>query len=396
MSSKTGLLVICVAVFILITGSLYVVSVAVRTQSDIAAAEASRHHSVKLADLLRQTSDDLTRMARLYVVTGEKRYKAYFDRILAIREGTAPRPVDYDNIYWDFLVAWGKPPRPDGRAVPLEQLMREAHFTDDELALLREAKDRSDRLVALESQAMHAVEGRFLDERKQFTIVGPPNMDLARRLLHGQEYHRAKAEIMAPIQDFFTRVESRTRAEVIQQRRRGERLLLVATVGLGTAVVLTLVSFVVVARYPITAAPRGIAPPSGDALVTRQPGRGLGPAIWTAWPLFAAAIVACLLVLALSWWTSAGVKDRSRAEARDALEAVHRTTVHAVEDWLAGIEREASAWARSAVVRALLSAPPTRGPGSLTAATARGPGVTTPELLSLMRSTGSLAGYLVI
>src|SRR5262249_17884859 len=146
MSIKTGLLVICVAVFILITGSLYVVSVAVRTQSDIAAAEARRYHSVKLADLLRQTSDDLTRMARLYVVTGEKRYKPYFERTLAIRDGAAPRPIDYDNIYWDFVVAWGKPPRADGAAVSMEQQMRDAHFTDDELALLREAKDRSDSL----------------------------------------------------------------------------------------------------------------------------------------------------------------------------------------------------------------------------------------------------------
>src|SRR5262249_4206106 len=65
--------------------------------------------------------------------------------------------------------------------------------------------------------------------------------------------------------------------------------------------------------------------------------------------------------------------------------AVHRTTVRAVEDWLAGIEREASTWARSSMVRALLAGPP-----------ARGPEVDTPELLSLLRSAESLVGYLVI
>ena len=43
----------------------------------------------------------------------------------------------------------------------------------------------------------------------------------------------AKAEIMAPIQDFLTRVESRTAAEVQQLRRRGERLLVVVIAGLG-------------------------------------------------------------------------------------------------------------------------------------------------------------------
>src|SRR5262249_37580222 len=232
MSIKTGLLVICAAVFALISGSLYVASQAVRAEGDIARAEVRRYQSFKLADELRQSSDDLTRMARLYVVTGDSRYKAYFEQILAIRDGKAARPLDYGNVYWDFVVAWGKPPRRDEGAVPLEQLMRNAGFTDDELALLQQAQHRSDALVALESQAMHAVQGRFLDARGHFTVVGPPDMDMARRLMHGSEYHRAKAEIMGPIADFLTRVESRTEAEVMELRRRGERLQLVVIAGL--------------------------------------------------------------------------------------------------------------------------------------------------------------------
>ena len=104
MSIRTGLLVICAAVLMLIGGSLYVASRALGTQADIALAEGRRHHSSRLADELRQGSDDLTRMARLHVVTGEARYKAYFERILAIRDGKAPRPIDYGNVYWDFVV----------------------------------------------------------------------------------------------------------------------------------------------------------------------------------------------------------------------------------------------------------------------------------------------------
>src|SRR5262247_4134882 len=210
MSIKTGLLIICAAVFVLVSASLFVVFHAVETEKEIAQAEARRYHSFKLADELRHSSDDLTRMARLYVVTGEARYKTYFDRILAIRDGAAPRPLDYGAIYWDFVVAWDRPPRRDGEPIPLERLMREARFTEDELALLQQAKRRSDALVALESRAMNAVEGRFQDASGRFTIVRPPDMDLARRLLHGAEYHRAKAEIMRPIQEFLARVESRT------------------------------------------------------------------------------------------------------------------------------------------------------------------------------------------
>ena len=60
------------------------------TESDMARTEARRYQSFKLADELRQTSDDLTRMARLFVVTADDRYKHYFDEILAIREESAP------------------------------------------------------------------------------------------------------------------------------------------------------------------------------------------------------------------------------------------------------------------------------------------------------------------
>ena len=78
------------------------------------------------------------------------------------------------------------------------------------------------------------------------------------------EYHRAKAEIMTPIHDFLVRVESRTAAEVVRLRRRGERLHLVAIVGLGTAVVLGLVSFALLARPRVMALFRLARPVSGQ------------------------------------------------------------------------------------------------------------------------------------
>ena len=131
------------------------------TESDMARTEARRYQSFKLADELRQTSDDLTRMARLFVVTADDRYKHYFDEILAIREESAPRPLDYGNIYWDFVVATGKSPRRTGEPAALERLMREAQFTDDERALLKPAKQRSDALVAIKEETMQAVLGRF-------------------------------------------------------------------------------------------------------------------------------------------------------------------------------------------------------------------------------------------
>ncbi|MFP6579361.1 MAG: methyl-accepting chemotaxis protein, partial [Myxococcota bacterium] len=48
----------------------------------VESAQTRRHQSYLLADELRQSSDDLTRFARTYVVTGNERYKRYFDEVL--------------------------------------------------------------------------------------------------------------------------------------------------------------------------------------------------------------------------------------------------------------------------------------------------------------------------
>ena len=58
-------------------------------------------------DELRQSSDDLTRMARTYAATGDQRFVDYFNQILDIRSGKAPRPLQYGRVYWDLVIASG-------------------------------------------------------------------------------------------------------------------------------------------------------------------------------------------------------------------------------------------------------------------------------------------------
>jgi len=63
-----------------------------------------RYNSYLLADELRQSSDDLTRLGRTYVVTADPEYERQYMQILDIRNGKA-RPQDYHRIYWDFVAA---------------------------------------------------------------------------------------------------------------------------------------------------------------------------------------------------------------------------------------------------------------------------------------------------
>ncbi len=130
MSLRATLLAIFGVCVALLAGLGYVFSLQAWVHREIAATESRRYESYKLADELRQTSDDLTRMARTYVVTGDPIYEQYFQDILAIRNGQKPRPRNYGGIYWDLVSKERPRPTPDEAPVALEHLMRVACFRD--------------------------------------------------------------------------------------------------------------------------------------------------------------------------------------------------------------------------------------------------------------------------
>ncbi len=196
---------------------------AYRAHHDMAAVYEQRYQSFLLANELRQSSDDLTRMARTYVVTGDPEFERQFHAVLAIRNGEAPRPLHYERIYWDFVAAGDLQPRPDGETIALTELMRQAGFSDAEFAKLAEAQANSDALVHREEVAMHAVKGLFQDAQGQFTVQGEPDFELARQLMHDADYHAFKAEIMRPLDDFFVLLDTRTANEVAAAQHRSQQ-----------------------------------------------------------------------------------------------------------------------------------------------------------------------------
>jgi HAMP domain-containing protein len=210
---------------LLLTGIWGTLSIlAVRAERDRARSADQLVSSLKLAGQLRQSSDDLTRMARIYVSTGEAKYREYFLRILAIRNGTQLRPPEYGGIFWDEVLCGTRTITHEGEPTVLRELMYRMGFTEAEFALLKEAEDHSNDLVNLEEIAMNAVVGRFQDDNGEFTRTGPPDFDLARSIMFGSRYHAAKGKIMEPIDSFNRRIERRLRAEMEQLHLRSLKL----------------------------------------------------------------------------------------------------------------------------------------------------------------------------
>ncbi|MGP8251516.1 MAG: PAS domain S-box protein [Terracidiphilus sp.] len=216
--------------------------------------ETQQRHllSYQLAEELRQSSDDLTRLARLYVVTGDPKYEQYYWDVIAIRNGLEPRPEHYERIYWDLYIDLGHPPRPAGAPESLLSKMRGAGFTDQELAKLRVAEDRSNALVHTEEIAMHAMKGQYLNKAGGFTKTGPPDQAMAIRLMHDAAYNHEKALIMQPIDEFLAMVEDRSASEQQQFTKLTASRFLILEYVLGIFIALMVFSYPLVRKRVLT------------------------------------------------------------------------------------------------------------------------------------------------
>ena len=194
----------------LIAVSLYLYFEVSGNQDKLTQLLKDREQAYRLADELRQSSDDLTRMVRTYAVTGDEFYYQRFEEIADIRGGLDPRPEDYHLIYWDLVTTDNQRPRPSGGLVALRTLMSEAGFTDTEFGYLQQSEDRSNRLIELEQEAFAAAK------------IG--NLARAQELVHSPEYHQSKKQIMEPLLSFFEAIDQRISTEITDSEARQKSL----------------------------------------------------------------------------------------------------------------------------------------------------------------------------
>ncbi len=160
--------------------------------------------SIRLANELSDASDNLTRMARSFVVTGDPSFRDAYLEVLAVRDGISPRRDAASAVYWELGRSSGR------EAVSLVEMMRRSGITDDELRSLEAAKDGADALNTIERSAM--------DE-----VAGLPSNDLAARApiiatLYSPNYGQSKLAIMRSIAEFHRQIEDRSRKELFNAR----------------------------------------------------------------------------------------------------------------------------------------------------------------------------------
>ncbi|MEO7465340.1 MAG: hypothetical protein ABIV42_07695 [Nitrosospira sp.] len=203
--------------------SLFALFVALRffEQRELKHLQEARYASSLAADELRQTSDDLTRMVRAYVDTGDPKFEEIYWEILAIRNGEKERPLHYERSYWDLVI--GDPDfraGPEGEKISLRTQMKGLGFTEAEFAKLAEAERMDNQLVQSERTALNARKGLFQDSDGEFNVKGAPDPALARGLLNDENYYIGKVRIMRSLNEFYELFDARTRNTIATAQQR--------------------------------------------------------------------------------------------------------------------------------------------------------------------------------
>jgi len=193
-----------------------------------------RYRSHILVNELRQSSDDLGRMARTFVFTKNSRYLFVYEHILDVRNGKQARPVHYERVNWENEAGW------DTTFVlaPMSfaSLLKAEPFLPDELTQLSNALIASNKSVKLEQEAMKMIE---------------INADSAERILFSKDYLEQKSIVIESINRFYINFEERTDIKVKHLENRIKVLFIILSFLLLLTLVAMLVSYRII-RYKVT------------------------------------------------------------------------------------------------------------------------------------------------
>ncbi|TAK44322.1 MAG: PAS domain S-box protein [Betaproteobacteria bacterium] len=183
-------------------------------QREVTAIQTRRTDTLQLAARLRENSDDLTRMARHFAVTGDSRFEELYRRIAAVRDGKSPRPPGDAGVIWDLLLGGIEPPKGEGERLSLADDVVRAKLSGAEQALVARARTAQASLEGLEERALAAMKG--LAPGANTATPGPPDPVAALKILYSSEYFDAKARTQQALGELYTEIELRTRGELVK------------------------------------------------------------------------------------------------------------------------------------------------------------------------------------
>jgi PAS domain S-box-containing protein len=261
--------------------------------------------------------------------------------------------------------------------------MEAAGFTGEELTLLDRARKSSNRLAELETQAINMVKGLYPNQIGLYFVRGEPDPGQATAILHGQEYHEHKAEIIRFIDLATDAVDKRTRRQIVALELRSRELSVVAVfLGLATLIMVAIVLFLALIwmRREVAGDTNGPGRSSRGALIREV--------LAKSWVLFLTVGLAGVITSGMVWRNMLQLELAEREDLQDAFSTVLDSTAKTVETWAAEEQLEARAWANL-----LGNSELGMGAESSEAAVPAKPAVLSEILHSLLEPLMSVQGY---
>ncbi len=184
---------------ILLITSILLIYLAEQQLYNLEAVESKKEKLNLGAEELRATSQDLTRLCRLFAATnGQEKYEKEYFHIIDWRSGKIPRPRDVKSKL--FI----------NENLSHYDMFKRLGCTEEELKLLNKATELSNNLALLETQAMETIKkGHFVNGPIRMS-EGEDYQKFAIRILNDDNYHKTVKTIMKPIDDFLDSLHNRS------------------------------------------------------------------------------------------------------------------------------------------------------------------------------------------
>jgi len=202
MKIKTRLIAILIAIMALMLIAILCQNIATYKNEDQKESSRTRYLSYLLADEFRQTSMDLTRLSRTYVVTGEQKYWDAYNDIVKWRAGNKARPNNVNEALYP------------GQRIKQSDIMAELNFSKAEFDLLEQASENSNLLIATETQAMSSIKAGRIISGPFKPFSGESVKDFSVRIVFDNQYHSEVKAIFTPVDRFFKALDNRTATDL--------------------------------------------------------------------------------------------------------------------------------------------------------------------------------------
>jgi signal transduction histidine kinase/CheY-like chemotaxis protein len=208
-----------VGMLLLIAGVTLAALSAFNTAAD---AGRQRQDSLALIHAVQLEVGLLGRLVNSYVSTADPRFLIYYYDVLAIREGTKPRPRDLPASFWEQVIAGTRAyvVPTAGEREPLARLAGRLGFDAGEQAVVGRVQLITERMKETEQIAFAATQGLYDRETSEFVSEAEPQPEFASQLLHQSLYLGLRADLALAVEELASLVDQRTANELEQASDR--------------------------------------------------------------------------------------------------------------------------------------------------------------------------------